>query len=63
MPQQRLKIPRASTKTQHSQINKYFFKNPKIIIPKKKSQGRKKDISQRALFGLLIGSLVSIPKN
>ena len=63
MPQQRLKIPCASTKTQHSQINKYFLKEYKYNNIKKKSQGRKKDKSQRALFGLLIGSLVSILKN
>ena len=27
MPQERWKIPQATTKTQNSQINKYFFKN------------------------------------
>ena len=38
MPQQRLKISHAATKTQHSQINKYFKKERKKpyigLIPK-----------------------------
>ena len=50
MPQQRLKIPCASTKTQHSQINKYFLKEYKYNNIKKKKVKVGKKINHRELY-------------